>query len=110
MAHRNLSKMAISGHKTGSKNGMIYDTDSSFELGFVGERMKKGAVAKPHRFVAAPSCNNCVVAKPQKEIGLNRIISAGMIPSASKSGDNRLACAFPQAKCLSKGRNNPESL
>jgi len=38
MAHRNLSKMAISGSKTGSENGMIYDTDSSFELRFVGEK------------------------------------------------------------------------
>jgi len=28
---------------------------------------RKGAVAKPHRFASAPSCNNYVVAKPQKE-------------------------------------------
>ena len=39
--NRNLSKMAISGPKTGSKNGMIYDTDSSFELRFVGVKAKK---------------------------------------------------------------------
>lgn len=38
MAHRNLSKMAIFGHITGSENGMIYDTDSSFELRFVGKK------------------------------------------------------------------------
>jgi len=38
MARRNLSKMAIPGPKTGSENGMIYDHDSSFELGFVGEK------------------------------------------------------------------------
>ena len=33
--------MAISGSKTGSENGMIYDADSSFELRFVGEKRKK---------------------------------------------------------------------
>jgi len=38
MPHRNLSKMAVWGHITGSENGMIYDPDSSFELGFVGEK------------------------------------------------------------------------
>ena len=26
------------GHITGSENGMIHDSDSSFELGFVGEK------------------------------------------------------------------------
>ena len=41
MAHRNLSKMAISGSKNGSENSMIYDADSSFELRFVGVKAKK---------------------------------------------------------------------
>jgi len=41
MAHRNLSKMVISGSKTGSENGMIYDTDSRFELRNVGVKAKK---------------------------------------------------------------------
>ena len=38
MAHRNLSKMSISGSKTGSENGMFYDPDSRIELRFVGEK------------------------------------------------------------------------
>ena len=41
MAHRNLSKMAIWGPKTGAESGMIYDTDSSFELRLVGKKQKK---------------------------------------------------------------------
>ena len=49
MAHRNLSKMAILGHETGSQNGMIYDADSRIELGFVGVKAKK-ARWKPSSF------------------------------------------------------------
>ena len=49
MAHRYLSKMAISGPKTGSENGMIYATDSRFELRFVGAKAKK-ARWKPSSF------------------------------------------------------------
>ena len=41
--------MAISGPKTGSENGMIYDPDSSFELRFVGVKAKK-ARWKPSSF------------------------------------------------------------
>jgi len=38
MAHRNLSKMAIWGPKTGAESGEIYDPDSRIELRFVGEK------------------------------------------------------------------------
>ena len=41
MAHRNLSKMAIWGPKTGAESGEIYDPDSRIELRFVGGEMKK---------------------------------------------------------------------
>ena len=41
--------MAISGRKTGSESGVIYDADSSFELRFVGGESKK-ARWKPSSF------------------------------------------------------------
>ena len=47
--------MAISGPKTGFKKGMIYDTDSSFELGFVGENEKS-----PMEFIGPDIANGGV--------------------------------------------------
>ena len=48
--------MAILGHKTGSQNGMIYDTNSSFELRFVGENEKS-----PMEFIGPDIANGGVL-------------------------------------------------
>ena len=53
--HRNLSKMAISGHETGSQNGMINDADSRIELGFVGKNEKS-----PMEFIGPDIANGGV--------------------------------------------------
>ena len=47
--------MAISGPKTGSPNGMIYDADSSFELRFVGKKQKS-----PMEFIGLEESNGGV--------------------------------------------------
>ena len=47
--------MAIFGHITGFENGMIYDPDSSFELGFVGKNEKS-----PMEFIGPDIANGGV--------------------------------------------------